>query len=349
MADDPSQPPVSPEILLRIGPILIGALLSWMLFGISTVQLYIYHVSFPRDRKAIVWSVYTIFALDVFQSIVVASEAWQTLCAGWGRPVNLQFPGWTFTGLPIVSSVVSVWVQLFYAWRIYQLGKWRVVPIIIIITALAQAGGACAIAISFIWLKDIERLHDTNMFARTIVWLGGGAITDMTIMSSMCYLLYSVKQRTKAFERSGLMVNRLIRLTVETGCACALSAVLELAFFLGMPETNIHLILSLTVCSVYSNTLMTSLNSRAKLGGRGSEYSGGSTTIGFRHVDTNGNTMDTNFTSHGPVAVNIMKGDSTTMDPGRSPDDKLPRNWDVEMNNIDVHPTGRDGTSFIAV
>ncbi len=44
------------------------------------------------------------------------------------------------------------------------------------------------------------------------------------------------------FERSGLMVNRLIRLTVETGCACALTAVLELSFFLGMPETNIHLI-----------------------------------------------------------------------------------------------------------
>ena len=39
------------------------------------------------------------------------------------------------------------------------------------------------------------------------------------------------------------MVRRLIRLTVETGCACALSAVLELAFFLGLPETNIHLIL----------------------------------------------------------------------------------------------------------
>ena len=45
-----------------------------------------------------------------------------------------------------------------------------------------------------------------------------------------------------AFERSELVVRRLIRLTVETGCACALSAVLELAFFLGMPETNIHLI-----------------------------------------------------------------------------------------------------------
>lgn len=51
-----------------------------------------------------------------------------------------------------------------------------------------------------------------------------------------------MQQKSKSFERSELMVRRLIRLTVETGCACALSAVLELAFFLGMPETNIHLI-----------------------------------------------------------------------------------------------------------
>ena len=106
---------------------LIGALLSWMLFGISIVQLCastslpcrlassvlfladtlsdIFHVSFPKERRAILVSVYTIFALDIFQSIVVACEAWQTLCAGWGRPINLQFPGWTFTGLPIVSSI----------------------------------------------------------------------------------------------------------------------------------------------------------------------------------------------------------------------------------------------------
>ena len=63
---------------------------------------------------------------------------------------------------------VSVWVQILYAWRIYQLGKWRVIPLVIIVVsyrswdvhltlnanlfatqaALAQAGGACAIAIS---------------------------------------------------------------------------------------------------------------------------------------------------------------------------------------------------------
>ena len=94
-----------------------------MVFGISIVQLCesphafyfydvpqllqtldIYHVSFPNDRILIRASVYTIFVLDIFQSTVAASEAWQFLVAGWGRQINLAFPGWTFTALPIVSS-----------------------------------------------------------------------------------------------------------------------------------------------------------------------------------------------------------------------------------------------------
>ncbi|KAI1790129.1 hypothetical protein LXA43DRAFT_891511 [Ganoderma leucocontextum] len=335
MADDASQPPVSSETLLRIGPILIGALLSWMLFGISVVQLYIYHVSFPRDRFAVWVSVYTIFVLDIFQSIVVASEAWQTLCAGWGRSVNLQFPGWTFTALPIVSSIISVWVQTFYAWRIYRLGRWRVIPVIIIITALAQAGGACAIAISFIWLKDIDRLHDTNMFARTIVWLGGSAFTDMTIMLSMCYLLFSVKRNTIAFARSELLVRRLIRLTVETGCACAISAVLELGFFLGLPETNIHLIVALILSKVYSNTLMTSLNSRANISANRPHNGGTMTTIGFRNVG--GTLAETEDDTSRGVAVHISRvTDSSTAASGSpaTPEDKFARSWDVEMNGV---------------
>ncbi|KAI0311431.1 hypothetical protein OF83DRAFT_761819 [Amylostereum chailletii] len=235
-----------------------------MLLGISIVQLYIYHLSFPRERWMIQTTVYTIFALDIFQSVVVGASAWQTLCTGWGRPINLQFPGWTFTALPIVSSIVAAWVQIFYAWRIWQLGRWRIVPCAIIVVALAQTGGACAIGIQFIWLHNIERLHDTNMYARTIIWLGGGALADVMIMTSMVYLLYAARRRSRV-ERSGRMINRLIRLTVETGTACAFSAILELGFFLGIPQTNLHLLIALMLSKVYSNTLMTSLNSRADI------------------------------------------------------------------------------------
>ena len=56
--------------------------------------------------------------------------------------------------------------------------------------------------------------------------------------------LYSAKRLSMGrFERSEFIVNSLMRLTVETGLACALTALLELAFFLGLPNTNVHIAL----------------------------------------------------------------------------------------------------------
>ncbi|KAI0683531.1 hypothetical protein C8Q76DRAFT_762787 [Earliella scabrosa] len=323
--------PVDTATVLQIGPILIGGLLSWMLFGISIVQLYIYHVSFGfRDHRFIQVSVYTIFLLDIFQSIVAANEGWQTLIAGWGRPENLRYPGWTFIALPIVSTFVSMWVQTFYAWRIRQLGRWTVVPGMIVLTALIQAGGAWALAIGFAFTKDITSLHETRMYARAILWLGGGAFTDITIMCSMLYLLYAVKQRIRSFEPSELMVNRLIRLSIETGSACALSAILQLILFLGVPETNIHLVVALILSKIYSNTLMSSLNARPSKSASKRMKSGNLT---FRQSQSRSDGIESRASHTHPVAIHITREvevDGSTA----GEEDKVGQSWEIELEDV---------------
>lgn len=56
--------------------------------------------------------VYVIFVLDIFQSVVVAANAWHLLCSGWGRETALIFPGWTFIALPIVSGIGDFFLLL---------------------------------------------------------------------------------------------------------------------------------------------------------------------------------------------------------------------------------------------
>ncbi|KAJ3818227.1 hypothetical protein F5880DRAFT_1491733, partial [Lentinula raphanica] len=235
----------------------IGSIFSWCLFGISIVQLYIYHLSFPLDSYIMKGTVYIIFVLDVFQSIVVATSGWHTLCTGWGHPSVLQFPGWTFIALPCVSGIV----QIFFSWRIYSLGNWHVVPVLIIILALAQCAAAWAIGIGFIALQDIALLHKANMFARTIIWLGGAALADVIIALSMLYLLYSAK-RNITIKQTERMLTHLIHLTVETGAVTATSAILELILFQTFQSNNLHFTIALMLCKIYSNALMASLNSR---------------------------------------------------------------------------------------
>lgn len=97
--------------------------------------------------------VYTIFVLDILHCAITTYVGWHALCSGWGRPLALMYPGWTFSGIPALSSIgedkilfsqilksqwmrsVSAWVQIFYAWRIYVLSRWRIVPIIICIVS----------------------------------------------------------------------------------------------------------------------------------------------------------------------------------------------------------------------
>ncbi|KAE9387131.1 hypothetical protein BT96DRAFT_1081114 [Gymnopus androsaceus JB14] len=257
--------PVSTDTLLLIGPILVGSLFSWCLFGISIVQLQTKLLFLLKNKVSDHLKVYAVFVLDIFQSVVVANVGWHTLCTGWGHPSALQFPGWTFSALPCVSGFVSAWVQVFFAWRIRNLGKWRVVPLVIVLLGLAQCGAACAIGIGFIPLKNIAELHRPDMFARTIVWLGGAALADILIAVSMIYLLYSAKQNI-VFKKTDKMISRLIRITVETGAITATSAILELILFRASASSNLHLTIALMLCKIYSNAFMACLNSRAGSG-----------------------------------------------------------------------------------
>jgi len=262
MSDTLNDPPVPTGTLLTIGPTLVGSLISYALFGISVMQIYLYHINFPRDSWKLKALVYVVFSLDIFQSVAVAILCWHTLVSGWGRPSALLFPGWTFSAVPAASGIVALFVQTFYAWRIYLLGHWRSIPGVIIFFALAQCAAALAIAIGFVPLKNVELLHKPNMNARTIVWLGGAALTDLIVSISMLYLLYGA--RHSRFSETQRMIERLIRLTIETGVATATTAVIELIFFLSFPPSSgMHLLAALSLCKVYSNALMTSLNSRA--------------------------------------------------------------------------------------
>ncbi|KAI0035391.1 phosphatase inhibitor-domain-containing protein [Vararia minispora EC-137] len=291
----PGETPVTEDILLLIGPIFIGALFSWLLYGVSCVQLYLYHVSTYNDRTWIQVSVYIIFVMDSLQTVVSAFMGWGYLCSGWGHMSALTFPGWTFVAIPMISSAVAAWVQIFYAWRIHILKRWRVIPAVIVLLALTQCAAGLSTAIGVIPFTNVSQIHVLE--ANIDVWLAGSAAVDTVISVSMVYLLYSARRNPLVSARGEKTVNRLIRLSVETGIATTTTAVLELGMFFWTPNANFYVFLSLILCKVYSNALMTSLNSRA-LASRSRPFFGAETSLGSsygtratlihptRHVET---------------------------------------------------------------
>ncbi|KAI0085558.1 hypothetical protein BDY19DRAFT_441045 [Irpex rosettiformis] len=273
----PPDVPVSKDTLLLLAPVYAGALISFLLFGISVMQLCTlkvdsciyrnadyssvadnYSLYYTRDSWPIKITVYGVFLLDIFQSLTFAVLGYYSLVSGWGRPLALLQLNWTFSAVPLITGVVAAWVQTFYAWRIYKIGEWRYLPAFIIAIALMQCAAAISITVGIPSLPDVLALH--ILYRRTIVWLGGAAAADVIIAIAMLYLLFTV--RRSKFERTKRVINRLIKLTVETGVITATSALLELIMFQVLPNTNMHIFFAAMLAKVYSNALMTSLNSR---------------------------------------------------------------------------------------
>jgi hypothetical protein len=64
-----------------------------------------YSLTYSRDPWLITLTVYGCFALDAFQSMIVAVRNWYLLVGGWGRPVAIIELNWTFCAISPVTGI----------------------------------------------------------------------------------------------------------------------------------------------------------------------------------------------------------------------------------------------------
>ncbi|THU76925.1 hypothetical protein K435DRAFT_974212 [Dendrothele bispora CBS 962.96] len=241
--------------------------------GIIIMQVYVYYMSFPKDKLWIKIAVYTLFALDMVQTVAVTDSSWSFLITGWGRPEHLHITEWGFAFIPFFCGVCSAGVQLFFAWRIRELAsrmsaKKVFLPIVVMIVCISFTQSIASVVASARWstINDIFQFH--AIFAAVSVWLVGSAVADVIIAISMIYLLNSARSKTRQspltsnIRRTDHLLSRLIRNSIETGAITAGAAILDVIFFLTMNETSVHFAFSVSLSKLYTNTLYASLNAR---------------------------------------------------------------------------------------
>ncbi|KAF9521003.1 hypothetical protein BS47DRAFT_1286451, partial [Hydnum rufescens UP504] len=234
---------------------LLGYLLNWGLFGVLCIQIYMYYLAFPRDSRTLKCLVYFLFFTDIVQTV---HNAWHFLVKGWGDPTVLDYPGWSWIAVPLLSGIVSATVQLFFSWRIWILSSSWILSCAIALVALTQ--GICAM-ISGIWFSFVNNVTKISKLSTpATIWLGGSALTDVLITAS---LVYHLRKSSTGFETTDDILTRLIRMTIETGAVTTFAATAELILYLVFKENNlVNMIPALALAKLYTNTLLATLNSR---------------------------------------------------------------------------------------
>ncbi|KAJ7761122.1 hypothetical protein B0H16DRAFT_560326 [Mycena metata] len=251
------------DVALLTGPLVLGYMWSYCLYGILIVQVYTYSESYSRDRagiKAVVWGM---FILETVFTLFITIAAWNQYGLGWGDTDTLVIIDWSWEPLPALNGVLAGMAQMFYTWRIWSLTKQPWLPAIISLVVLTQV----TVAFYYGIVVSVEGRGVDKLFALTpeiTVWLTSTAAADLLITFSLVWIFSRQKQRS-TFPRTFGMINTLIRYSVETGAITSLGAIVEVTLWLTSHQWNIHFIFFLVLGKLYSNMLLATLNARAPI------------------------------------------------------------------------------------
>ncbi|KAJ7127864.1 hypothetical protein C8R44DRAFT_701277 [Mycena epipterygia] len=265
------------QIVQVSGPLFIGFILHWGLFGTLTTQLYLYYQAFPRDRLFNKALVYTIYAIEFVQTILITHDGFLIFGYGFLDISALTKVNFDWLTVPIMGGLVAFIGQSFYAYRVYVVSKSLSVPLLIVVVSLTSSVGAFIAGGFTFQAGDITLLTNRKTSIAVGVWCGGSALSDIIIAACMTY--YLTKHDTK-FRQTQVLLSELTRLIIETGSLTALVALVNLALFLALPHNLYYTTPGGILPKLYANTILVVLNSRFHiLGGRETHVSTTSDTL----------------------------------------------------------------------
>ncbi|PBK86532.1 hypothetical protein ARMGADRAFT_1086380 [Armillaria gallica] len=278
------------------GPEIVASLLYWGLFGTLSVQLYLYYLAFPNDKKFIKYLVYGIYIVELVQTILASHDAFATFGYGFGDLDALTDVHFYWLIVPIMSAVIACVGQVFYAYRIFILSKSRIVPIFVICVSLTSSVAGIIGGIYSFQAGNITKLNNKKTSTAFVIWCGGSSLCDIVIAICMTYYL---TRRNTNFRQTRILITKLIRLTIETGSVTAVVTLLSLILFFAFPGQTFYATPAFIISKLYANTVYMVLNSRIRI-------------MGGRDIYTSSTDMETTTTMIRDITSHSTQGTQQT-------------------------------------
>lgn len=247
-----------PSVQLLFGPMLIGVFLNNILFGVLIAQAFVYYRTYTTERAWIRYLVLYLVILETCNTAFDMAMMFQPLIHEYGMPSAVTKTPTLLAADGITIVLISTPVQLFIAWRIKIITSSIVMPSVIGFFSFCSFVGGMATTICVSLIPEYARLHKFE--GAVITWLASSAIADVIIAVT---LVISLRKRRTGVTSTNDILNRIIRLTIQTGAVTAIFAILDVTMFLGKGNTTFNFLWDLPLGKLYTNSLLSTLNARA--------------------------------------------------------------------------------------
>ncbi|THH14137.1 hypothetical protein EW146_g6164 [Bondarzewia mesenterica] len=270
--------------LVAHGPIFIGTVINLMLYGMLITQVHLYITTYKKsvcalpavpfvpidvddddfrsDRwwmKAIITFIFvadtmnTVFDIQYLYDSLINHYSAQSLVSP--RDVLLNPSQTTLHSSKKQIGFLQQVIIIFLVTRFYaepcitgNIGDRR--------SSVDVAGIATSIAIGVV----PEWTEFQKFKIPVIIWLTVSALVDTSIT---LVLTWHLRKHKGSFKGSNDILDRIVRLTVQTGLITSVWAIVDLGVFLVKWPIHSHLAFNFPLAKLYSNSLLSSLNSRA--------------------------------------------------------------------------------------
>ncbi|KAJ3554860.1 hypothetical protein NM688_g2885 [Phlebia brevispora] len=184
-----------------VGALLMGGLISAVLYGITSTQTMVYHQRAHSDHLHIKLAVYALWVLDTFDMCLIVHVLYWYLVTHYGNNSALQTIVWSMVIHVLITSLTQTVVRFMFILRIYSMSQGnKMVTAIIAVASLVDLGTHASLPEdenTICPLTNAEhslRHGDRDKSALVYAEFAAGFVGDAVAAGYLCYLLH--KSRT---------------------------------------------------------------------------------------------------------------------------------------------------------
>ncbi|TFY70241.1 hypothetical protein EVG20_g2755 [Dentipellis fragilis] len=241
----------------------------YRLYGITTLQTYIYAQDYLEDPVALRLLVSAVWIIETIHSVLCLYSVHSMFVTNFGLASSPDILYWSQGAMILLGVIVMFAVHCYFARRVWMIGN-NPQPLTAVIVLVASLHLVFGIA-TFV----LTRYFDTwsAMRSRPISQvmlcggLGSACVADLLIAAS---LFYYMRQRRSTLQHAQFH-NALSSLTiyiVSTGFSTAVLSSSTLLTFMFVPHRGVFLGLASIQSKAYANAFLTNLNARQTIRNR---------------------------------------------------------------------------------
>ncbi|KAL7279402.1 hypothetical protein PYCCODRAFT_995372 [Trametes coccinea BRFM310] len=248
-----------------IGGLLIEVFVACILYGITTLQSFMYFQKYPNDAASLKILVGTVWALESVHTAFCMQFLYAYLVEGFADYTYFLKINWGIGVTVITSAGIALCVQGYYVWRVWCVSSKSLVWTAIIgVFALARvAFGIGSTILSYVYPEWITFRDTTSSLVTISGGLGSAALVDLLVAVTLSY--YLRKGRNSWHKESNSKINAILLYAVNTGAITGTASLLCVILFATQKQSLVFLGLVEIQAKLYANSFLGSLNARSHI------------------------------------------------------------------------------------